>query len=161
MLQLMFARCFLATLALISSPVLATETTLCQALDGLKTEAERAGPQRINIFKQKVMTFACGATKNVSAQSAFCTAAAEPVGIEFIDKFPWLIYDCLRNEDVSPALIFSDQYTGINRKKITRLSAKWRDGMRLDISFTPTGDFGPKPKFREFWGTYTLSVWRP
>ena len=143
------------------TPAWANDGQLCRALQDLRKESAVSGPQRIAIFKEEEMTFACGRNKSVTAQSAFCDAAATEVGLEFTHKFPWLVYDCLRVESIRPQLQKIDQYTGINRKKVVHLRAKWPDGTAIEVAFEPSGDFGPQPRFKDYWGAYKLVVWRP
>jgi len=148
-------------IASISNPAFAADRGLCQALDVVK-ESARGGPQRITILKRDDETFACRRRTDAGpAVKAFCEAAAEPVGVEFTDKFPWLIYDCLRSEHLAPWVTTVDRYTGMGKKKATHLWGRWRDGTRLDIRFVPTGDSGPKPEFKNYWGDYELVIWRP
>lgn len=158
----MLVRWLIPLSALISSPVLAADQKLCGAMENLKREATRSGPQRVAIFKQEEMTFACGHKVEVDAQIAFCDAAAGSVGLEFTHAFPWLIYDCLRDWGIKPGLDVVDQYTGIKRrKKIVHLWAGWREGTRIDIRFQPSGDFGNGPQFKDYWGAYELVIWQP
>ena len=158
----MLLRWFLPIAALISTPALAKDEALCGALENLKREAETSGPQRVEIFKQEAMTFACGRTVEAQAQVDFCDAAAGPVGLEFTHVFPWLIHGCLRDQHIKPELELADQYTGVrHRKKIVHLWAGWPDGVRMDIRYRPTGDFGADRKFRDYWGAYELVVWQP
>jgi hypothetical protein len=146
---------------LISYPAFATDGGLCRALDVLKEEAARSGPQRMTVLKRDDETMACGwRTDAALAVKAFCNAAVEPVGVEFTHKYPWLIYDCLRGAHLRPSVTTVDQYTGMKRKKVVHLWAGWRDGARLDIRFVPKGDAGPQPKFRDYWGDYELVIWR-
>lgn len=158
----MLVRWFILVSALLSSPIMAADQKLCGAVENLKREAARSGPQRIAIFKQEEMTFACGRTVEMDAQVAFCDAAADPVGLEFTHVFPWLIYDCLRDQRVRPGLDVVDQYTGIQRrKKIVHLWAGWPDGAQVDIRFQPSGEFGTGPQFKDYWGAYELVIWQP
>lgn len=148
--------------AVASWPASAKEAALCSALENLKHEAVTSGPQRIAIFKQEEMTFACGRNLAVPAQVAFCDAAAGPVGLEFTHVFPWLVVDCLRAQRVQSSTALANQYTGIrHRKKIMHVWAGWKDGTRLDIRFRPDGDFGAEPRFKDYWGAYEMVIWLP
>lgn len=158
---MMLRRC-VPLLLLMPASALANTEQLCRALQDLKQNAARSGPERVAILKEAEMTFACRRTESAPAQVSFCDAAAESVGIEFTHKFPWLIHDCLRAVGIRASLETVDRYTGImNRKKITHLWAKWRDGTQIDIRFNPTADFSPEPRFEGYWGAYGLIIWRP
>jgi len=157
----MLTRWFLL-FAAVPGPAYAVDQTLCQALNGLKHAAATSGPQRVTIFKQEEMTFACGRRIDAPAQVAFCDAAAAPVGVEFTHVFPWLVFDCLHAQKLKPGLTLLDQYTGIqHRKKLVHLWAQWTDGARIDVRFRATADFGTEPEFKDYWGTYELVVWWP
>jgi hypothetical protein len=153
-------RWILSVLALIAAPASAADRQFCSALDDVKAEAVRSGPQRIGIVKTEAMTFACSRSRGATVQEAFCSAAAGPVGVEFTHVYPWLIYDCLRAERLQPGVETADQYTGMSRPKALHLWAEWRDGTRIDIRFEPSGDFGPEPRFKDYWGSYELVIWR-
>ena len=108
------------------------------------------------------MTFACGKTDKIQAQVEFCTTAFAAVGIEFTHSFPWEVYDCLKSQHITPHLVLVDQYTGLRkRKKITHLSAQWKDGTRIDIRFKASGDYSDQPAFKDYWGAYMVVVWSP
>lgn len=108
------------------------------------------------------MTFAYGKTNKARAQIDFCSAALGAVGIEFTDAFPWKVHGCLTSQHIAPQLILVDQYKGIRkRKKISRLSAGWKDGTRIDVRFEPSGDFSDQPAFKDYWGAYKIVVWSP
>ncbi len=155
----------LAILALLcaAAPAHAADKEFCAALDGLRAEAANRGePQRIAVFKEEEMTFACGRGDEMAAQKAFCDAALNQVGVEFTHAFPWYVRDCLASASVRPSMELVDQYTGLrNRKKVVHMWGQWKDGIRLDVHFDPSGDFGDQPKFRSYWGVYRLVVWRP
>ena len=154
---------FAAVLIGVATPAQAADAAFCTALDGLRAEATSKNmPQRIAIIKEEAMTFACGRGADVAVQAAFCDAALDQVGVEFTHAFPWYIEDCLSSAGVRPSMERVDQYTGIRgRKKIVRMWGQWRDGTRIDVQFEPSGDFGDRAKFRGYWGTYKLVVWRP
>lgn len=151
-----------ATLA-IASPAIAADTAFCTSLEGLKTQAIASKtPQRVAVFKMEEMTFACGKTDKIIAQADFCTAALAAVGLEFTHVFPWKVYDCLMSQHITPQLVLVGQYTGIQkRKKISRLSAAWKDGTRIDVRFEPSGDLSDQPEMRDYWGAYKVVVWSP
>ena len=158
----MIARWLSIMLALLSGPACAADRGFCQALDTLRKEAARSGPQRVSVIKDEAMTFACELTKGAPAEKAFCDAAADAVGIEFTHKYPWLIFDCLEKSEVTAKLELADQYTGISgRKKIRHLWARWHDGTRLDILFRPGGDLGDGLEYKDYWGRYDMVVWKP
>ena len=147
----------------LASPASAGDAAFCTALEGLRTEAIASRtPQRVAVFKMESMTFACGKTNKTQAQVDFCSAALGAVGIEFTHAFPWEVYDCLKSQHIAPQLVLVNQYTGIRkRKKISRLSAGWKDGTRIDIQFEPSGDYSDQPEFKDYWGAYRVVVWSP
>lgn len=156
---------WLAVIAVLSfaAPAGAAEGSLCLALADLRLEAQSSGsPQRISVFKDEPMVFACGRKKEVPAQDAFCSAAFDAVGLEFTHIFPWKVYDCLKIQGANPNVTLVDQYTGIQkRKKVTHLWAAWGDGTRVDINFEPTGNFADDAEYRDYFGVYRLVIWRP
>lgn len=156
------ANSFLAVLMGVAAPAHATDAAFCAALDGLRTETTNTGvPQRIAVIKEEEMTFACRRNADVGAQVAFCDAALNQVGVEFTHAFPWYVRDCFSSSGVRLSIESVDQYTGLrDRKKIAHMWGRWRDGTRIDVRFQPSGDFGDQPKFRGYWGTYSLVVWR-
>jgi len=141
----------------------ASEPTLCNALSNLKAEAERSNEaERVALIKEEEMTFACRRAKEVAAQDRFCRAALDEIGVEFTHRFPWAIAECLRRQGAHPSLELVDQYTGLrDHKKIRHLWAGWKNGTRIDISYKPLGDFTNDPQFKDYWGEYQLTVWRP
>jgi len=140
----------------------AAEPDLCRALADLKTEAAASRtPQRIGVIKDDAMVFACQRTSKAPAQGAFCDVAASAIGPEFTHAFPWRVRDCLSAEGVRAEVETVDQYTGLDKPKVTHLWAVWRDGVRLDVRFEPSGDFGPQPAFKDYWGAYRMVIWRP
>lgn len=156
-------RCLIVLAALVATPASAADAAFCTALEGLRSEAIASRtPQRVAVFRLEEMMFACGKTRTIQAQVEFCSAAFGAVGIEFTHDFPWEVYDCLKSQQITPQLVLVDQYTGIRkRKKISRLSAGWKDGTRIDIRFEPTGNFSDQPKFKDYWGAYMVVVWSP
>jgi hypothetical protein len=141
----------------------AADAAFCTALDGLRAEAmNRGAPQRIAVLKGEAMTFACGRDAEVAAQKVFCDTALNQVGVEFTHAFPWYVRDCLSSDGVRSSIKLLDQYTGLrDRKKIVHMWGQWKDGIRIDVHFEPSGDFGDQPRFRSYWGAYKLVVWRP
>ena len=136
---------------------------LCKTIDGLRREAARSETrQTVSIFKEEPMTFACGKVKGVQAQDDFCREAMSAIGLEFTHRFPWVVRDCLIKEALRPEFQTVDQYTGLaDHAKIVHLSATWKDGARIEVSFEPSGDFGGAPDFKDYWGEYRLSVSPP
>jgi len=147
----------------LASPTGAADAAFCAALEGLRSEAIASRePQRVAVFKMEPMTFACGKTSKAQAQVDFCSAALGAVGIEFTHAFPWEVHDCLMSQHIAPQLVLVDQYTGIRqRKKISRLSAGWKDGTRIDVRFEPAGDYSDQPEFKDYWGAFRVVVWSP
>ncbi|MBC6983168.1 hypothetical protein [Caulobacter sp. 17J80-11] len=159
-------RLLITALAILAPGVAAAqsaEPTLCPALDGLRAEAISSGtPQRVTVFAEDSMAFVCRREKNQAALKDFCSAAFDVVGIEFTHGFPWEVADCLEAAKVRPSLELVDQYTGLtDRKKITHLTAGWRDGVRIDIRYVPSGDFSSSPQNKDYYGRYDLVVWKP
>jgi hypothetical protein len=148
--------------ALVSPAVAATtETRLCVALESLRLEAERTHrPQHIIFIKAEAMSSACARDEKIEVQRQFCEDALNEIGVEFSHAFPWAIYDCLVARGIRPAAETSVQYTGMvaHRRRLIHLSAAWPNGTRIDIRFLATGDFGPQPEFRGYWGRYKLIV---
>jgi hypothetical protein len=137
---------------------------LCTALESLRLEAERLHrPQRITFIKAAAMSSACARGPGKAVQRQFCPAALDAVGIEFTHAFPWMIYDCLVARGIRPNAETSVQYTGLvaHRRRLLHLRAAWPDRARIDILFLPTGDFGPEPEFRGYWGRYKMIVTGP
>ena len=147
----------------LASPANAADAALCAGLEGLRAEAIASRtPQRVAVVKMEEMTFACGKTNKTAAQADVCSAALGAVGIEFTHAFPWEVHDCLKSQHIAVQLVLVDQYTGIRkRKKISRLSASWKDGTRIDVRFEPGGDYSDQPEFKDYWGAYRVVVWSP
>jgi hypothetical protein len=134
---------------------------LCAALAGLREAAKSAGtPQRVSVIKVKDLTVGCGHGRD-PAPTRFCALTTEEISIEFTHVFPWQVVDCLEADGVHPVLEQADLYTGMSRKRIVHLAGRWRDGARIDVRFTPMGDSGDDPRFKDYWGRYDVVVWRP
>ncbi len=154
--------CLVLAILLAATPVHAAEDPFCAALEDLRVEARQSHePRRIAIIHVEPENMACRRDKT-SVDDAFCSAAVDRLGLEALHAFPWLIRDCLSKADAHPYTQTVDQYTMFkNRPKITRLWAEWPDGGRLDIQFRPDRDFGDLPKYKDYWGSYEMTVWYP
>ena len=135
-----------------------TDRKLCRAILDLKKVAKAThAPQQVGIVKDEPMTVAC--ERRDDAGKAFCNTAISSISIEFTHAFPWQVRGCLVDWGLSPQIDTADQYTGLSgRKKITHLSADWRDGTRIELHFVARGDFGDGPEYKDYWGVYRLDI---
>lgn len=155
----------LFTLSLLVSTVAQAQERprLCRAIDALVREVQRTHEaQEPYVLQDEPFTFACGRRRGSSVQRAFCAAAQDAVGLEFIHGFPWEVYDCLRNRGIRPEIQTTDHYTGlIDRGRMIRLAARLRGRIRIEIQYTPfPDDRTVDQRFAGYRGRYDMSVTR-
>lgn len=133
----------------------------CRALDALVRVAVRTRQaQRPFVAQAEPFSFACGHRSRSRVQRAFCSAARDAVGLEFLHTFPWKVYDCLKASSVEPEIRTTDHYTGlIGRARIVRLAARSPAGATIEIRYTPFEDDGePDERFVGLRGRYDVTV---
>lgn len=132
---------------------------LCRALDAVAREARASRkPQEFAIVSlREPNTFACRHAKGARG-AAFCTAASKGTSWEFIHILPWNVRDCLLAHGLQPVLERTDQFTGIGRKRIVRLQARWRSGAQIDLRWKPNEEPSDDPRFEGYYGEYQLVV---
>ena len=137
------------------------EEAICDAIRDLGYAAIASGtPQRIGFGRVGPRQGSCGPV-DIPVHEDFCKVLVDKVGLSSPQRFPWMVYDCLGVSHGIPTIETTDEYSGVSgRKKIVHLTASLKEGFGLDIRFVPTGDFGSTPYYKNYFGTYAVTIWK-
>jgi hypothetical protein len=139
------------------------QNLICDSIVDLGLTAIASGtPQRVFFGRVSQTRATCGPDDAVPTHQDFCNAVVKEVGVSNPNRFPWMVYECLGMSHGIPDVETADEYSGVEgRKKVRLLRASLKNGLAIEIRFGPTGDFGTKPFYKNYFGTYVMTIWKP
>lgn len=156
----------LAAICAAARPALAQDdarTDLCLALSALSDRAAATGKaQRVSVFNSDgFMISACGDTRVSYAHASYCSRVVGALGVEGFQSYPWRIRDCMRRAGAVPHIVTGLGYTGlVERTQIVELTAKLRNGLRVELKFKPAPSQEGDP-LHGYYGEFDLVIWKP